>query len=59
MPDFPLQSVIPTVLVHNVMDGTDVAICAPMRVADLNQLPEGTALLPCPLCMYITMKLAS
>jgi hypothetical protein len=49
----PTQSLIPTVLKHLVVDGTDVAICMPMHVANFDNLPSNVHIEFCPGCAVI------
>jgi hypothetical protein len=49
----PTQSLRPTLLKHLVVDGTDVAICTPMHVANFNQLTTNTPIEFCPACRRI------
>jgi len=51
----PTQSLRPTVLKHIVLDGTDVAMCMPMHVANINQLPVGTPVDFCRACYKLSM----
>ena len=55
----PTQSLKPTVLKHLVLDGTDVAICTPMHVANLNQLSANTPIEFCPACRHILRNKSS
>ena len=49
----PTQSLKPSVLKHMVVDGTDVALCMRMHVANINQLPTGTPVEFCQACYML------
>lgn len=51
----PTQSLTPTVLKHIVVDGTDVALCTPMHVANFNQKTDKLPIELCPACHLISL----
>jgi hypothetical protein len=51
----PTQSLRSSVIKHLVEDGTDVALCTPMHVADIRRVPTGTLVEVCQACWNLSI----